>query len=192
VAGLATGGQAGPTEEGDAIAFAGKPLTNAALGLFLLGCGAGTIWGFLSATWPVFIKVCLILVSGPIFIFYAAWCLRSVRRGRWTMIAIGTPGIFDWRLSSDWIPWSAVRKLVIMPDGMYGWFGYGRYLSVEIDPVFKKTFRLTPFSRAFLLASFLFQFGIVPINPNGTEGTIEEMTQALDRYFPQWRKWQDG
>jgi len=108
------------------------------------------------------------------------------------MIAIGTPGIFDWRLSSDWIPWSAVRKLVIMPDGMYGWFGYGRYLSVEIDPVFKKTFRLTPFSRAFLLASFLFQFGIVPINPNGTEGTIEEMTQALDRYFPQWRKWQDG
>jgi len=187
VAGLAIRAQAGPLEEGEAIAFAGNPLTNAALGVFLLGIGVSTTWVFLNASWPVYGKLFMIVIVTPICAFYGAWSLRNAGRGRRTMIAIGRRGLFDWRLSPDWIPWTAVRELVLMPGV---WYGYAPYLSVGIDPAFKKTFRLTPLSRAFLLASFLFQFCIVPINLNGTAATIEGMTRALDRYFPAWRKWQ--
>ncbi len=71
-----------------------------------------------------------------------------------------------------------------------GRFNSGDYLSVEVDPAFKQTFRLKPLSRIFLTANLLFRSCIIPIYPRCLDGSIEEMKSALDRYYPQWREQQ--
>jgi hypothetical protein len=187
VAGLAntTGGAEAFREGDDMVLFAGKPLANAILGILCITAGvlcSCALWGWGQPSALVMIAAS---VSALIFAFAATLALRAASRGRRTMVAIGFRGIFDWRLSDDWIPWSGIRSIVPLPLTSY-WSR--EYLDVQLEPEFARAVRLNILSRINLAIGLFFWSRRLRVVPIGVEGGIEPMKQALDCYFPQWRQ----
>jgi len=172
-------------ERGDMVLFAGKPLTNAILGVLCFTIGVFCTYAFLNWIRPNALAVIAIVLSAPTFALVGALGLRAASRGRRTMVAIGARGIFDWRLSRDWIPWSGIRSIAPLPLGIY-WSG--EYLDVELEPELARTIRLNLLARINLAISFFFWLRRLRIVPVGVDAGIEPMKRALDRYFPQWRQ----
>jgi hypothetical protein len=169
------------------IAFAGNPLTNILYALFCLVVGSFIVY---SALYFVDYRVLDFrsVVTGlsaalgaPALAFTAILSACNAIRGRKTMVAIGAHGLFDWRLSDRWMPWSAILALGVMPG--YMGIKYTCYLKLEIDPVFKTSFPFKPLSQALRAVNL----GAVTIHLAGVNGNMEQVMQALDRYHPQWR-----
>src|SRR5215207_11386030 len=134
--------------EQDAIVFSARPAVNILSVLFFLGLLAligGVWWG--ASNWGDYKNFVLILVL-PLLMFYTLWTVRNAARGRKAMLAIGTRGLFDWRISDAWIPWSAIKSLEWRPLISKG-FRVGVVFVMRLDPDFVSSFAEKPLYRAY-------------------------------------------
>jgi len=97
------------------------------------------------------------------------------------MLAIGPRGLFDWRLSNDLIPWSAIRKM----DEKSGYMDR-RYFVVELEPSFDRIFTAKPLARMLRVMCRVFRISGYVIVIGGIVDP-KQFAQALNRYCPQWR-----
>src|SRR4029079_4754932 len=92
----------------DAVVFRGTPVVSAAMTVFFFGMLLLSAVMFKNLS--VYIQV-LSIVGIPIILWGTMRWVRIVCRGKQVILAIGKRGIFDWRLSDAWIPWTAIAAI---------------------------------------------------------------------------------
>jgi hypothetical protein len=178
-----------PEPEDHAIVFLARPATNILSVLFFLGLLvllSSVLWS--ASDWGHFKYFAMILCL-PLLTFYIPWTVRNACRGRKAMLAIGTHGLFDWRISNSWIPWSAINRLekrALITKG----FQVGVAFVMRLDPDFASTFAEKPLYRAYRFINSWTWVDAFVIGLTGTEARCGRIAEALDRHFPQWRRTQ--
>ena len=163
---------------GDACTFTGRPVFNAlSAGLFV-----GLIVLIL-LLWSEFNKFeGVVMVAGmPIMGIVALGQIRNMFRGYRVMLAIGERGIFDWRLSNDWIPWSAIRNIELKSR-----ISGSHYFVVELDPSFDEVFLVKSVARIVRAINRVFGVSGYVIIPAAIGRNYEQVASALARYSPEW------
>lgn len=119
-----------------------------------------------------------------VFLWMLVRAVVNVMHGRNVMLAIGPRGIYDWRIAPAWMPWPDIVKIEpLRPRGTTP-----RGLRVTMTPVFDASFPENSLSRLLRYSNILTTIRGYAIGLGGLDGSADEITRALDKYHPQWRK----
>ena len=172
-------------EFGDAIAFRGSLVINVLYEIFAIVLLVFVPHELLSST-STYHQV-LGAISIPVFLWFFAMTTCNLYCGRRVMVAVGERGVFDWRISNAWIPWSAITEIdEAFPISRLGWRRYG--FALKVDPAFLATFPEKKLSRLGRILNKRFGYVSLGVSLVAVQANFAKARAALERYCPHWQQ----
>lgn len=113
--------------------------------------------------------------------------VRNILWWRDVVVAIGERGIYDKRLSHDWIAWATINAVEVYRVSAKG-FSWRCGMSLDLDASVRQTIRETMNARLTRAMNESFGYPGTVITTSITNGSFAALKAALQEYCPQSQK----
>lgn len=170
-----------------AIIFRASPIKNF---LFLLSFGAVLalfIYEFIFFDSMGLISKTVLAVGALAMLWTSGVVIRNILWWRDVVVAIGERGIYDRRLSDDWIMWPLISAIDVYRVSAKG-FSWRCGVSLDLDIAARQIIRETMNARLTRAMNEPFGYPGIFIATAMTDGSFAALKAALQKYCPQGQK----